>query len=119
MFQRFEIGIRCCRHNPRRDCDRLTKRCPTYSPFRGGEGVRGGRDILAGDMERVLQEVQNVIFDIPKSFQLIKALLLPRLTSPELKGCWKLRPPVISRQRVGRSGNSWQTPRFRRYLDRI
>lgn len=52
--------------------------------------------------ERVLQEVQNVIFDIPKSFQLIKAPLPlpPVLNVPgNLKGCWKLRPPVISRQR--------------------
>lgn len=38
---------------------------------RRGEGG-GCRDIRAG-YERVLQEVQNVIFDIPKSFQLIKA----------------------------------------------
>lgn len=67
---------------------------------RRGEGG-GYRDIRAG-YERVLQEVQNVIFDIPKSFQLIKAPLPlpPVLNVPgNLKGCWKLRPPVISRQR--------------------
>ena len=48
------------------------------SLFRGEQEVRGGegcRDIRAGIW--VSQEVQNVIFDIPKSFQLIKAPSLP------------------------------------------
>lgn len=73
--------------------------CPTesISHFRGGGGCR---DIRAG-YERVLQEVQNVIFDIPKSFQLIKAPP-PVLNVPGPERLLEVAPSrYISAKRVG------------------
>lgn len=77
MFQWFEIGIRRCRQPSLRSRP-INEADPAESilPFEKNRVREGGGDIRTG-YERVLQEVQNVIFDIPKSFQLIKAPSLP------------------------------------------